>query len=261
MKRGMDCGKRFVDCHGTQPVVVRRMAAFRGRLCSTDAATFTLIELLVVIAIIAILASMLLPALGKAKEKARSISCTANLKQLGTGMRLYADDHDGALPNPALRVDNPHSARWCNVIRDYVNGAVDVFKCTSAPDNIRTIHGPNVLFGKPSYGMNVFLYQKSPLTTGANYKLSNGDWAYMRYRQIEQPTDCVVLGDTENPRSGANNSQFLYPYLGTSPSTYGGKLTHRHNEGGNFAFADGHVGWLRMTEANNNRRKHFFPEP
>src|SRR5436309_5061979 len=83
---------------------------------------FTLIELLVVIAIIAILAAILFPVFAQAREKARSISCLSDLKQLGLGWMMYTQDYDGTYPLTAELLGN-NQVYWLEVIDPYIKNA------------------------------------------------------------------------------------------------------------------------------------------
>jgi prepilin-type N-terminal cleavage/methylation domain-containing protein len=97
---------------------------------------FTLIELLVVIAIIAILAAILFPVFGRARENARRSSCLSNMKQLGLGIMQYVQDYDEKLPMRQFSDDAPNAwiFSWRRAIYPYVK-STQVFACPSNPSN------------------------------------------------------------------------------------------------------------------------------
>src|SRR6266403_4289830 len=84
---------------------------------------FTLIELLVVIAIIGLLAAMLLPALNSAREKGRRANCLSNLKQIGLGIAMYADNYNGRMPNDAVAPTVPNLGASFNLLSNTITSA------------------------------------------------------------------------------------------------------------------------------------------
>lgn len=213
---------------------------------------FTLIELLVVIAIIAILAAILFPVFARARENARKSSCQNNLKQLALGFKQYINDFDERFPlvavtnNTASTTYSPPYG-WADALQPYIRNT-QVYQCPSDAAEGSEISSD---FGFSDYWYN------------ANFMVFyKGQWTGAPESMLGSVAQTILAGDGGNSDGNTDgkptgDARYNICGDGTSLTKFGQRCApapvgfatfpsaQLHLEGANFAYADGHVKWLR----------------
>lgn len=231
---------------------------------------FTLIELLVVIAIIAILAALLLPALGRSKLKAQAIACSGNLKQLSLAWQMYAEDNsDELVNNHGVPETLARRQTWANNVQDWENSpdntntlllteaklgsyaakSFQVFKCPS--DREPAPNGPHIR----SFAMNGMVGNPGELTNRFNPLYTQ---IYKATQALRPSATFVFLDELADT---LNDGFFIN---GLEDYVWGNVPGSSHSGGLNLSFVDGHVEshrWVvpETVRAVQRRRIQSFP--
>jgi prepilin-type processing-associated H-X9-DG protein/prepilin-type N-terminal cleavage/methylation domain-containing protein len=187
---------------------------------------FTLIELLVVVAIVGVLASMLLPVLGKSRKKSRQIVCTSQQSQISKAIFMYHDDNE-LLPSVSHPLKTSRLG-WKLHVASYLGMKIEVEEGGKAP------------FRCPSSDIKTgWINQEAG--TAYNEKLGETrSWGYLqvRHQDIEKPTETGFTADSVDGTEWWPASKLL-------PSQ--DAVGYRHSSGLNISWADGHVNWNRTV--------------
>jgi prepilin-type N-terminal cleavage/methylation domain-containing protein/prepilin-type processing-associated H-X9-DG protein len=206
-----------------------------GATCLSLKRGFTLIELLVVIAIIAIIAAILFPVFAQAREKARQATCQSNLKQIGTAVVMYSQDHDETMPNSG---SENKSGDLVDLLKPYTrqNYGQGIWRCPSH-SQLTADSG-----WSSSYGYN-WEYLLAP---GPDYPHS--DWNGFKNSGVSvsflaRPAETLCF--VEQTNAAKTDYAKLWTYVtrpGDSNENDGfGRPDFRHNGRANALFCDGHV--------------------
>ena len=234
---------------------------------------FTLIELLIVIAIIAILAAMLLPALNKAREKARAVSCTGNLKQLGVAVALYTQDYNDYVVPAIAPADwgsdttekYRHIRCWPAKLRTYLGNNREPDSGNNVFDSIKDLP-PAVcpsISGRFAYGFNYIVLSVQAITGAIND--GNNLRKYVKYSRLKNPGSVLVLGDswryTTDPGKDSRTTGWHYMMNDSGNGGNWGRPHYIHSGYTNTVYLDGHTTPIRYALLDNddlpNLRKYW----
>lgn len=219
-------------------------------LAMSRAGAFTLIELLIVIAIIGILAGMLLPSLSRAKAKARQAGCMSNLRQIGLGIQMYADDNAGY--GPTTTHGTSTNASWIYQLSSYVGQVDRIRVCPADPKTVQRLTN-----NASSYTLNE--YTAVDLVDPFGTRLES----FRKLDALPRPSETMIvfeISDAAGINAYNDHTHSRNWHLGWGSVTADIQPT-RHGTSANYLFADGHVESIpasklkKLIEGTNNFAK------